>query len=121
MFSKGLLIVAVLFASTPVSGATADGPVHSIVNVDVKPTHHAIGSHILTDYVRRARQDPAVVSISLVQQSGSDNHFIVDATFASKTSHDRFTEETYVLGFRDALYPHLGSPWDERLGTDLGS
>lgn len=119
MYRHSLLVVAALLASGPAIGAGSEDPVRSIVNVDVMPTHHAIGAQILADYARHARQDPAITSLSLIQQSGSDNHFILETTFTSKAGHDHHVEEDYVRSFRTTLFPHLGSPWDEHLGKDI--
>jgi quinol monooxygenase YgiN len=119
MYHKILLTLSAIIASAPALAAPDPAPLRAIVNVDVMPTHHAIGEQILAKYVDRARRDPAVMSISLIQQSGSDNHFILDETFASKAVYDHYIEQEDVRVFRATLYPHLGSPWDEHLGADI--
>jgi quinol monooxygenase YgiN len=99
--------------------ARADDAIHRIVNVDLMPSDQTVGTQILTGYAHRARSDPDVLSVTLVQQFGLSNHFILVEAFASKAAYERYLEADYVRSFRSALYPHLGSPWDERLGNDI--
>jgi quinol monooxygenase YgiN len=99
--------------------ATAGETLHSVVNVDLMPSKQAAGTRILTDYVQGARQDPIVLSATLVRQSGSLNHFILIQSFATRAAYESHDEADYVRNFRSALHPYLGSPWDERLGDDI--
>ena len=114
-----LMAAAFLLAAPLASAAPGEDSIHAIVNVDIMPDDQAVGTRLLVDYVHRARRDRDVLTITLIQQSGSTNHFIIDETFASKAAYDRGRRAEYVRSFRAMLYPHLGSPWDERLGTDL--
>ena len=83
------------------------------------PSDQQAGTAILADFVRRAGQDSDVRSIVLVEQADIPNHFILAESFPSRAAYDRFAREDYVRAFRAALFPHLGSPWDERLGTPV--
>lgn len=112
-------VLAAVLTLAVVVPAMADETMHSVVNVDLMPSQQSAGTRILTDYVRGARQDPAVRSATLVRQSGSLNHFILIQSFATKVAYESHDEAGYVKSFRAALHPYLGSPWDERLGTDI--
>ena len=98
------------------AGAPDDG-VSAVVLVDVLPTDRAAGRAMLTGYVADARQDPNVRSVTLLQQDSIPNHFILVESFPSRAAYDRFVAEDRVRAFRAALFPHLGSPWDERRGA----
>ncbi|WP_260928406.1 putative quinol monooxygenase [Novosphingobium sp. 9] len=116
-----LVLVTALFSAPALaaSPATVDAPVRAIVNVDLMPSDEVPGTALLKAYVAQSRHDADVVSIALVSQDGSANHFILDETFASRSAYARFVASSAVRSFRQALFPHLGSPWDERSGTEV--
>ncbi|MEE7441913.1 putative quinol monooxygenase [Methylobacterium oryzae] len=115
MPARFVTVAAALVVAPP---AMADEVVHAVVNIDLMPSDQAAGTKILTEYVQRARQDPNVLSVALIQQDGTSNHFILLETFVNRTAYDVHVQSDHVRSFRAALYPHLGSPWDERLGND---
>ena len=99
------------------SAAVPAQALHAVVLVDVIPPDQAIGSTALADYARRARREPGVRSVVLIQQASVPNHFILEETFQDQAAYKRFSSAAWVRAFRAALFPHLGSPWDERLGV----
>ena len=114
------LLAAVTLAAgvaMPVVAGAQEQAVHAIVFIDVIPGEQFAGSALLADYVRRARGDADLLAVTLIEQSSITNHFILEETFTSEAARQRFTQQAYVRDFRSALHPHLGSPWDERLGT----
>ena len=117
MSTRLMLIVAGALASI---GATAavPAPVHAVVFVDVVPTDREAGAALLQDYVRRAREEPGVRSMVLIQQADLPNHFLLEETFTEEASYRRFLGLAWVRAFRTALFRHLGSPWDERIGVE---
>lgn len=90
--------------------ATVDPALHAVVFVDVIPPDQAIGSAALSDYVRRARRDPAGISVVLIEQDSIPNNFILDETFQDPAVYQRFNAAAWVRAFRAALFPHLRSP-----------
>ncbi|WP_407674718.1 putative quinol monooxygenase [Novosphingobium terrae] len=116
MRRTALFAAVMLLGAAPLSAA--EGPVHTIVNVDVMPSHEAEGAQILKAYAAQARHDPAVRSVMLIRQLAPTNHFILDTSFADEATYRRFVESEAFRAFRSQLYPHLGSPWDERIGRD---
>ena len=117
---RSLVLTAVLasLATFPSSGfaAASNQTFHAIVFIDVIPPDKAIGLATLAGYVRRARQEPGVQSIIIIQQAAIPNHFILEEAFQDEAAYQRFSSAAWVRAFRAALFPHLGSPWDERLG-----
>ncbi|QEE39124.1 MULTISPECIES: hypothetical protein [unclassified Methylobacterium] len=116
MLLRVLTAVVMLAIALP---AMAEEILHSVVNVDLMPSKQADGTRMLTDYIQGVRKDPTVLSATLVRQSGSLNHFILIQAFATRAAYDSHGEADYVRSFRSALYPYLGSPWDERVGDDI--
>ncbi len=115
-----ILALALTVASAATRAATADPPgaaVDAVVNVDVIPGDQKTGAALLTGFARRAARDPAVGSVRLIGLSAAPNHFILEEGFADRAAYQLFVAEPYVRAFRADLAPHLGSPWDERLGS----
>ena len=113
--ATGLLSPA---AIGPARATANDSAIEIIVNVDV--TDEVQGTRLLTDFVRQVKLDRAAISIRLISQGPqAPNHFILVETFASQAAYDRFVQSSPVRTFRSSLYPHLGSPWDERIGHDI--
>ena len=111
------MVAMAVGAATPAVTAVLKQAVHAVVYIDLVPSEQATGSAILAGYARRARQDPELSSVMLIELSSIPNHFILHEAFVSEAAYQRFTRQAYVRDFRAALYPHLGSPWDERLGS----
>ena len=105
----------------PAAATLTDRGVHAVVFIDLIPSDKQLGMAILTDYVRRARQDRTLGSVVLIEQADIPNHFILEESFASPSAYAGFAREDYVRAFRAALFPHLGSPWDERLGVAVSA
>ena len=117
--SRMAVALAICAGAVPVAASAPARTIQAIVYVDLIPTHQAAGSSLLASYVQRARRDPEVNSIALIEQSRIPNHYIVAESFVGEENYARFRRQAYVRDFRSALYPHLGSPWDERLGTEI--
>jgi quinol monooxygenase YgiN len=116
---RAILVAAVLLGTVSASFPSTAEPIHSSVNIDVRPDHLADGMKVLQDYLREAKRDTDLTDIRLEQQLGLPNHFILNQSMADKATYDRHVQADYVRKFRDELYPHLGSPWDERLFHDV--
>lgn len=110
-------LAAAASGAAPTAPALPDRAVDAIVFIDVIPSDKQAGTKILTDYARRAQEDPSVGSVVLIEQADIPNHFVLEESFPSGSAYARFARKDYVRAFRAALFPHLGSPWDERLGV----
>lgn len=118
MYYLTLFLFILMAIDGPAMAAPSIGDFYAIVNVDLMPSDQVEGKKILLNYRDEVRQNPNVRSISLIQQKdNASNHFILMETFVSEAGYRRFIESDTVRRFRTALYPHLGSPWDERLGS----
>jgi quinol monooxygenase YgiN len=119
MSMRAILVAAFLLGTAAAPFPSAAQSINSLVNVDVRPDHVSEGTNVLRDYLGKAKSDPDLTGVRLEQQIGALNHFVLNQTMADKAAYDRHVQATYVRKFREDLYPHLGSPWDERLFQDM--
>ena len=118
--SSVVLALAVTAAcASPAHAQTAEQPVHAIVNVELIPADMDADSRMLVERMRQVRRDPALSTATLIRQDGASNYFIIDVTFASAVAYKTFVQSPATRSLRNALYPHLGNPWDERLGSNF--
>src|ERR1700749_637318 len=119
MLFRNVSLTALLLLVASAHGVALARPVHVIVNVDLMPNNQEAGTTLLLDYIRQARKDPALRSVTLIQETRASNHYILNETFADPGAYSHHAETDYVRSFRTKLYPNLGSPWDERSGFDV--
>ncbi len=119
MLIKYITLCALLAVEGTALAASGDGALHSIVNVDLPLSEAAAGEQILLRYIRLVRKFPGARSAQLIQQSAEPNHFIIDEVFDSSAAYEAFIGSSGAKALRNELYPHLGSPWDERIGREV--
>ncbi|WP_310630957.1 antibiotic biosynthesis monooxygenase [Paraburkholderia sp.] len=95
---------------TPTSDA-----IYAVVHVDIEPPKVPEALPALRAFEAQAKQDPAVASIEVLQQTGAENHFTLVEVLKSKAAYDAFVSRPYVRSLRETLQPILGGPFDERL------
>ncbi|MCS3471464.1 quinol monooxygenase YgiN [Pseudomonas sp. JUb42] len=105
--------------ATEIASAPQAAAVHAVIHVDVAPSQVATALPILQTFASSARQDPAVSSIEILQQTGAPNHFTVIEVIRSEAQYRQFVEQGYVITMRQRLQPLLGSPFDERLHSQI--
>jgi quinol monooxygenase YgiN len=99
--------------------APAANPVHAVLHIDINPSKAAQALPILRKFVTSASREPGVTSIELLKQEGGENHFTVIEVIRSRADYDNFIEAPSVRAMRAAIQPMLGSPFDERLHTQV--
>lgn len=102
-------------ASAAQSETLAADPVYAVVHVDIEPPKVPDALPALRAFEAQAKQDPAVASIDILQQTGAENHFTLVEVLKSKAAYDAFVSRPYVRTLRETLQPILGGPFDERL------
>ncbi|MBN3853387.1 hypothetical protein G3N59_08370 [Paraburkholderia sp. Ac-20340] len=95
--------------------APASAAVYAVVHVDIEPPRVKEALPALHAFEARAKHDPAVASIDVLQQSGAENHFTLVEVLHSQADYDAFVSRDYVRALRNTLQPLLGGPFDERL------
>jgi quinol monooxygenase YgiN len=119
MLLKNVAVSALLLLGASIGEVALARPVHVVVNVDVMPDNQAAGEKLLLDYIRQARRDPKLSSVTLIQEQRAANHYILDEVFTDQDAYSHHAEMDYVRNFRTKLHSNLGSPWDERSGLDI--
>ncbi len=54
---------------------------------------------MLADYARRARQDPALRSVALIEETRIPNHYSLEETFVNEAAYRRFVQQSPSAGW----------------------
>jgi quinol monooxygenase YgiN len=119
MSMKAAIVAGLLLGAVVAPCPALAQPIHSSVNIDIMPAHLADGMAVLKDYLKEATSDPTLEAIQLLQRTDAPNHFKLDQSMPDQARYDTHIQAAYVRKFRERLFPHLGSPWDERLYRDV--
>jgi quinol monooxygenase YgiN len=119
MPTRLIIVAAVALLATCATVRADSVAIRSATNIDIMPDRFEEGMSALRQYMDGAKGDKALTSVQLSQQTGSPNHFILIQTMADESGYKSHVQASYVLKFRQRLQPLLGSPWDERLYSDV--
>jgi quinol monooxygenase YgiN len=98
---------------------TSTGAITVVVHVDVLPDDAKAGENLLSKEASDARADPGCLRYEAVQQIGRPNHFTIVSSWKSRDAFEAASASAHTKAFRNAIYPMLGSPFDERLHAGL--
>ena len=113
-----ILLAFLFFATTLTPAQASDRPITAVTHVDFMPGHlNAVPA--LSAYVAQASHDPNILHIELFQQISATNHYTLIETFRNLSAYNVHVAEPYTLKFRSIISPALGSPYDERLQTQV--
>lgn len=119
-----LLVVLPLVLAAPgpqeSSGAKdSNGPMYVIAHVDIVPNHKDDGMKLLKDFEAESRKDQGVVRFEVVEEYARANHFTILEVWRNRAAYEAHVTSDHTKRFREALYPMLGSPYDERLNHEF--
>jgi len=86
-----------------------------VTHVDVDPQNVPVAEPLLIGFVKDSRDDPGVVSFTLITQDPTTNHFQLIEVFRDMRAFDAHVSTADTIKFRTNLQPLLGAPYDERL------
>jgi quinol monooxygenase YgiN len=113
-----LFFAALFSAATLAPAQTPNQPITAVTHIDFMPGHtDAVPA--LTNYVAHASHDPNILHIELFQQISAPNHYTLVDTFRNRAAYNAHVTAPYTLKFRTTISPALGSPYDERLQTQV--
>jgi quinol monooxygenase YgiN len=113
-----LLLAFLFFATTLTQAQSPNEPITAVTHIDFMPGHvDAVPA--LTAYVAQASHDPNILHIELFQQISATNHYTLIETFRNPSAYNVHVAEPYTVKFRSIISPALGSPYDERLQTQV--
>lgn len=105
--------------SQPASTPDSDAPVFVIVHIDVFPQGTGETVKALQAFAWHARADKRCIRFQVLQQTGRPNHFTLVEEWANQAAYDADLSSPEAREFREKLQPFLGSPFDERLHTEI--
>jgi quinol monooxygenase YgiN len=114
-----LFSVAALCCSAAHAEDTAKVPVFVIIHADIKKDDAAKGAELIQQYAGEARKDKASGMFEVLQENGRPNHFTLIEEWESQAAYDRHLSSDHTIEFRSRLQPMLGSPFDERLHSEV--
>ena len=115
-----LMLTCVLpLAAQEASPVSPPGVVHVVTYLDLLPAQASDGRALLIGAVKEQRAHRGCGSVELVQEQNRPNHFVLVETWNDLTALESYRATREYLAFRAALQPALGSPLDERRGSQI--
>jgi quinol monooxygenase YgiN len=108
-----LALPAASFAQTPAGAVTV------VTHVDLVPEGEKAGARLLSKEASETRRDPGCLRYDALQQIDRPNHFTIVSEWKSRDAFEAASASAHTKAFKTAIYPMLGSPFDERLHTEL--
>src|SRR5215831_9333490 len=116
MLRHALLSLILTFAANAQSSQTN---FYVVAHVDVPPPNAAKTIALLKQYSSDTRKQPGLVRIDIQQEEALPNHFAVVSVWADKAAFEAHQGTATTKAFRDAMFPMLGAPLDQRPGHPL--
>jgi quinol monooxygenase YgiN len=86
-----------------------------ITHVDFKPPFAEPGKELLFRHAEELRSTSGLSRCYLLQQTERGNHFELVTVWESDAAYEAHHSTDATVAFRNAIYPMLGSPWDDRI------
>jgi quinol monooxygenase YgiN len=122
----GLAAVAVGFASPAAADVKlgdgtmlADAPYYIVSYVEAAPNDTAKVSALLREQADRSKSESGALRMEVLQNTGRPNHFLLLEIWADPAARAAHARAAHTKAFRQALEPHLYSPYDERAHVAL--
>ncbi len=90
-----------------------------VTHVDIAPPGTAAGTALVKQYVADSRKDKGFVRIEAGAQISRTNHISIVEVWQNQKAFDEHIATAHTKQFRQQIDPMLGSPYDERLHTNL--
>lgn len=108
------------FAVGSVPAASGPDTVSVVTHVDVPPPRKDEAENLLKSLAEESRKDEGNLRYDVFQQKAPrTNHFTVFAEWKDSKAFASHEMKPHRRKFREALWPMLGSPYDERLCKPL--
>lgn len=114
-----VVLTAALFQS-PVS-AQKIAKLYVIAHVDIAVPGGNLDEplRLLREFVADSQKDAGAVRVELLQQDNRHNHFTIVEVWQTRRDFDAHSAAEHTKQFREKIQPMLGSPFDERLNSEL--
>lgn len=115
-----LLLASVSFAGWALAQDTGGhDKIYVITHVDFAPPNAPTGTKLVLQYLADSRKDKGFVSIEAGAQISRVNHISIVEVWQNQKAFDEHVAAAHTKEFRKQIDPMLGSPYDERLHTNL--
>jgi quinol monooxygenase YgiN len=94
-------------------------PIVAVIHVDVMPQYAPSAAVLLVQLRHDSLRDSGERNFQVLREIGRPNHFTLVEEWADQKAYDAHNSAPHTRQFRDLLQPMLGSPFDERLHTEL--
>ena len=104
------------------AGGTAPtaGSVVTVSHLDVTPNQLPKLLEAMKPLTEGSAKDPGMQTYQILRQApGTGNHFRLYEVWASDRAADAHALAAHTIGFRNELYPMLGTPYDQRRYTPV--
>jgi quinol monooxygenase YgiN len=110
----GLIFLLATAAGFAAQAQTGEGTVYGVTNLDVAPgaTNQAIA--VLKQYRDSALKQPGNAGVTLLQEEGWPNRFLIYETWKDQSAYDDNEKAVHTAEFRDRLKPIAVAPYDRR-------
>ena len=94
------------------------GRIYVVSHVDVIPKFAVEAAKALSVYGEASRKDAGAVRVDVLVETGP-NHFTLVELWESRAAYEAHVSQEHTRAFREKIHPWLGSPYDERLNTEV--
>ena len=105
---------------TPFSLAEeVNSSVVTVIHIDAMPQFTQAAAAFLIGFRSDSLRDPGAKGFHVLQEVDHPNHFTLVEEWSTQKDYARHNIAVHTRHCRDQLQPMLGSPFDERLHTEL--
>jgi quinol monooxygenase YgiN len=97
----------------------ANSSVVTVIHIDAMPQFTQAAAAILIGFRSDSLRDAGANGFQLLQEVDHPNHFTLVEQWSTRKDYESHNIAIHTRHFRDQLQPMLGSPFDERIHTEL--
>lgn len=97
----------------------ANSPVVIVIHIDAMPQFTQAAAALLIGFRSDSLRDTGAKGFQVLQEVDRPNHFTLVEKWSTRKDYEIHNIAVHTRHFRDQLQPMLGSPFDERLHTEL--
>jgi len=105
---------------TPFSSAEeVNSSVVAVIHIDAMPQFTQAAAALLIGFRTDSLRDTGATVFQVLQEVDHPNHFTLVEEWSTRKDYESHNIAMHTRHFRDQLQPMLGSPFDERIHTEL--
>jgi quinol monooxygenase YgiN len=112
--SLGIIILAPFSLAEEVNSSVV-----TVIHIDAMPQFTQAAAAILIGFRSDSLRDTGAKAFRVLQEVDHPNHFTLVEEWSTRNDYESHNIAVHTRHFRDQLQPMLGSPFDERIHTEL--